>query len=118
LADAGARLALGSDAPVATVSVPIGVYAAAYRRDLQGNPSGGWYPEQSVSVLEALRAYCVAGAEITFDGDDRGRVRPGHRADLAVLDVDPLSASPEELRQASVVATLFDGRWVHGPFND
>jgi len=116
LAAAGACVALGSDAPVATINIAIGLYAAAYRRDLEGNPEGGWIPEECLSMDAALRGYCTAGPAITGDEEDRGRIRPGHRADLAILDTDPFTASPEELRSAAVTDTLFDGRWVHGEF--
>jgi predicted amidohydrolase YtcJ len=116
LAASGATLAFGSDAPVATVNVPKGLYAGIYRRDLEGNPADGWIAEERVSPMEGLKAYCSAPAEIALEQNDRGRIRPGLRADIAVLDADPLTASPDALRDAKVTATLFDGRWVHGEF--
>lgn len=114
LREAGALLALGSDAPVTDVNVLQGMYAAAHRRDLDGRPAGGWYPEECITRAEALEAYCLAGPRISRDEGDRGALSPGKRADLAVLDVNPLTASAEALRDGRALATLFDGQWVHG----
>ncbi len=114
LSESGACLALGSDAPVATVSVPTGIYSAVWRRDLEGQPEGGWVPEERISMLDALKAYCSAAPAIVLEENRRGRIEPGLLADLVVLDTDPLTATPEAMLNTQIVATLFDGRWVFG----
>ncbi len=114
LARAGARIALGSDAPVETVDVAKGIYAAAYRLDLEGQPRGGWRPEERITAREALEAYCARGAEITGDLAWRGTIEPGKKADLVILPADPLTAAPEELREMRPLATILDGEWVFG----
>jgi len=114
LARAGARLAFGSDAPVETVHIGSGLCAAVWRRDAEGLPKAGWNMEEAVTMDEALRAYCLAGPEITLDENDRGALSPGKRADLAVLGADPYSATPEQLIALRVTATMIDGEWVHG----
>ena len=95
---AGARLALGSDAPVAPLD-PWVTIAAAVGRDRDGRAP--WHPEQSISAADAL----VASA--------RTRIAVGQAADLAILDVDPLSASSADLRSMPVAATLIGGRFTH-----
>ena len=74
-----------------------------------------WHPEQALTVEEALQATTVNPAWLTGDERRRGKLVPGYLADLVVLDRDPLSCEPEELRELSVVATMCGGRWTHNP---
>jgi predicted amidohydrolase YtcJ len=105
LADAGVRLVLGSDAPVAPLDPWLAMAAAVHRSGDERDP---WHPEQSLTVHEALAA----------STDGRGTVAPGHPADLALLDSDPLApGSPPEqavaLRATQVAATWVAGDLVH-----
>ncbi len=99
LAEAGATLALGSDAPVSPLD-PWRTMAAAVWRTRDGLPP--WHPEQAISVAAALRASARVNA-----------VAPGAVADLAVLDADPFTATLEEFRAMPVAATLLGGRVTH-----
>lgn len=94
----GARLAFGSDAPVAPLDPWIAI-AAAVTRSRDGRTP--WHPKQSVSRPVALHA------------STRSSVEPGQPADLAVLERDPLTCAPEELRGMPVAATLLAGRFTH-----
>ena len=85
LADAGALLAAGSDAPVESVNPWLGVFAARHRR-LPTDPRGDWRPDEALTVLEALHAYTL-GPALALDLADAGHLRPGAIADLAVLNV-------------------------------
>jgi predicted amidohydrolase YtcJ len=107
LADAGARLANGSDAPVEELDPLAGVRAGVLRT-LDDRPP--WHPEQALSVQQALEATTVNPAWLTGDERRRGKLLPGYLADLVVLDRDPF----DDL-SASVVATMVGGRWVHNP---
>ncbi|QJY47676.1 amidohydrolase [Pseudonocardia broussonetiae] len=100
LLDAGAGLALGSDAPVAPLD-PWTTLAAAVRRTGDDRPS--WHPEQEIPVDVALAA--SAGPD--------GPVAVGRRADLVVTDLDPRTADPAALRAMPVAGTLLGGRWTH-----
>jgi predicted amidohydrolase YtcJ len=111
LADAGALLANGSDAPVEELDPLLGIRAGVLRT-LDDRPA--WRPEQAVTVAEALEATCVAPAWLARDEDRRGRLVPGQLADLVVLDRDPVTCAPEELPEIEVVGTMLGGRWVHG----
>jgi predicted amidohydrolase YtcJ len=103
LLDAGAVLALGSDAPVAPLDPWVSIAAAVHRtRDGRAR----WHPEQEITVREALVAS-------TPHWRQRASIRAGDPADLIVLDADPFSATPDGLRGMSVAATLLDGRWTH-----
>ena len=100
LIDAGATLVLGSDAPVAPLDPWITI-AAAVGRARDGLPP--WHPEQAISTAEAIAA----------SAHGRRRVASGDVADLCVVEIDPLSATPAALRTMPVSATLIAGRFTH-----
>jgi predicted amidohydrolase YtcJ len=108
----GAVVANGSDAPVEDLD-PLAGIAAGVRRTIDDRPA--WCPEQVLTVEQALRASTVTPAWLAGDERRRGKLLPGFLADLVVLDRDPVSASPDELPEVSVVATMVGGRWVHNP---
>lgn len=108
LAAGGATLAFGSDMPVEPPDPRHGLYAAVTRRDLAGEPAGGWVPEERITAVEALAAYTVGPAAAA--GDPRqGRLEPGALADVVAWDRDPLAASPEELLEMACVLTVVGG---------
>jgi predicted amidohydrolase YtcJ len=112
LTNAGAHLAAGSDAPVESVNPWLGIFAAVHRR-LPTDARPDWHPEQALTLAEALRAYTL-GSAVAIGADDEGNLRPGARADLAVLSVDvaTLEAADERLADVRSVLTLVDGREV------
>src|SRR5438094_2927136 len=85
LLDAGARVAFGSDWPVAPVSPLLGIDAAVNRRTLEGKHPEGWFPAQRITVAEALEAYTRTAAYAAFQERDLGTLEPGKLADLVVL---------------------------------
>jgi predicted amidohydrolase YtcJ len=111
LLQAGARIAFGSDFPVEQVSPLLGLAAAVTRQDAAGRPSGGWMPEQRLTVQEALRAFLSEAAYFAFQEDERGSIQEGMLADFTVLDRDSLDA-PEHLRSARVAMTIVSGKIV------
>ena len=110
--DAGALVANGSDAPVEELD-PLAGLRAGVLRTQDDRPA--WHPEQAVTVEQALQAVTVNPAWLTGDERRRGKLLPGYLADLVVLDRDPFTCEPEELRELSVVATMCGGRWTHNP---
>ena len=110
LLDSGALVANGSDAPVEELD-PIAGIAAGVLRSIDERPA--WRPDETLTVEQALHATCVAPTFLSGDERRRGRLIPGLLADLVVLDRDPLSVEPEELRDLQVVATMVGGRWTH-----
>ncbi|AND16555.1 amidohydrolase [Rathayibacter tritici] len=102
LLDSGARVVLGSDAPVAPLDPWVAV-SAAVSRALPGDEP--WHPEQRVSVEEAIIASTRVRRLIPAVGDP---------ADLVVVERDPLRSDPAELRSMPVAATLLAGRFTHG----
>ena len=113
LLDRHTRLAFGSDWFVAPATPLEGIYAAVTRRTLDGANPGGWYPEQKISVEDALRAYTSGGAYASYDERDKGTLERGKLADFAMIDRDLTRTPPEEIAQARVVMTVVGGRIVH-----
>ncbi|NOZ56891.1 MAG: amidohydrolase [Calditrichaeota bacterium] len=113
LLDTGVRIPGGSDSPVESANPLLGIYAAVTRQDLSGNPPGGWYPEQRVTLHEALRMFTVDAAYAAFQEHELGSLSPGKKADLTVLDRDLASVPPSEIPRARVVATVVGGNVVY-----
>ncbi|RPI35288.1 MAG: amidohydrolase, partial [Chloroflexota bacterium] len=75
------QLAFGSDAPFAPLNPMTGIYAAVTRQDERGEPSTGWYPEERLSVVEAVHAYTMGAAGAAGKQHIQGSIRPGKWAD-------------------------------------
>lgn len=114
LLDAKARLAMGSDWPVAPATPLEGIYAAVTRRTLDDKNPDGWIPEQRIRVEEALRGYTSDAAFASFEESEKGMLSRGKLADFTIIDRDVTRASPEEIRDARVVMTVVGGRVVYG----
>ena len=114
LLDSGARLAFGSDAPVESMNPIVGIHAAVTRQRANGEPAEGWYPEQRLTVAEAVHGYTLGAAYACGRERDRGSITVGKVADLAVLSQDIFEIPPQDILTTCVVATVFDGRIVHG----
>jgi predicted amidohydrolase YtcJ len=112
LLDARTTLAFGSDWFVAPPVPLMGIYAAVTRRTLDEKNPGGWFPEQKVTVQEALHAYTAGGSFAGFAEKGRGVLTEGMLADIAVIDHDLTKIAPAKIRDAKVVMTIVDGRVV------
>ena len=113
LVDSGARIALGSDFPVERVDPLLGFHAAVTRQDAADAPAGGWYGNQALTRAEALRGFTLDAAYAGFMEDEVGSIEPGKRADFVVLSRDVMTAPPEDILGARVVATYLDGAPVY-----
>ena len=111
--EAGAMLAFGSDWPVAPLDPLAGIYAAVTRATLDGKHPGGWFPEQRLTVEQALRAYTRGCAYAAFEEQDKGTIAPGKLADLVVLSHDLFRIPPAEIKEARVELTIVGGRVVY-----
>ena len=111
--DAGVPLAFGSDAPVADPNPLWGIHAAVTRRQRDGTPEGGWYPEQRLTVAEAVWGFTMGPALVSGQGAVLGSIEPGKLADLVVLEQDIFTINPMEIHQVAVAMTVFDGRVVY-----
>jgi predicted amidohydrolase YtcJ len=115
LLDSGAVIAGGSDAPVERLDVVALYIASVWRVTRDGEPLGGWYAEEAMTREEALRSLTEWPAFAAFRERQEGTLRRGRRADITVIDRDLMTASREELADAQVWMTVFDGAVVYGP---
>lgn len=114
LLDAGAVLAFGSDWSVAPLNPLLGIDAAVHRRTLDGKHPQGWYPEQKISVEEALTAYTYGSAYAGFQEKERGRLLPGYLADFVILSRDILDpAHRDTIAETEILMTVVGGRVVY-----
>ena len=112
--DTGGKLAFGSDAPVESPNPFAGLAAAISRTGADGQPEGGWYPQQAVSRKEALAGFTSDAAYAGFAEGRFGKLVAGERADFVFVDRDPLAANPQDLRQTRVIQVWMDGEPVWG----
>lgn len=112
LRDLGCILPLGSDFPVEKVSPWLGLYAATTRQEPDGTPIGGWAPEQRLTPLEALLGFTQWAAQ-AIDEPHWGSLAVGQRADLVIVDRDPLVGEASALLDAGVLLTMVDGEIVY-----
>jgi predicted amidohydrolase YtcJ len=111
--EAGVRVGMGSDWTVAPLDPILGIDAAVNRRTLDGKNPGGWFPEQKLTVAEAIRAYTLDNAWAAFWDDRTGSLTPGKYADVVILDRDLLRVPADEIVKAAVDVTILAGRVVY-----
>lgn len=119
--DAGAVLALGSDAPIEPIEPLPNIQAAVTRRRADGSPGEtGWRSGADghgrLTVMEALEGFTVGAAYAAGLEDRQGQLKPGYFADLVVLDRDIFTCNPMEIGSTPVVGTMCNGVWVYRIF--
>lgn len=112
LLDSGAKLAFGTDWPVAPLDPLQGLWAAVTRRTADGKHPEGWIPEQKITIEEAVRAYTLGSAYAEFQEQEKGTIEPGKLADLVILSKDIFRIQPKEIADTHVLLTVMDGRVV------
>jgi predicted amidohydrolase YtcJ len=113
----GAHLAFGSDWPVSSGAPLDGVAVAVSRRTVDGEPDGGWTPEEILPIERALAAYTAGVAYQAFAEVNWGHLAPGASADLVWLDGDPRTTPALEIPALRVRATYLQSRPVYSATN-
>lgn len=118
LLENGAMLSFGSDWPGTSAAEYLMhprnlIHAAVNRTTLNHEPEGGWFPEEKISVHEALKAYTVNNAYAAFEDDRRGMIREGMLADIAVSDLNLIKCNPENILDMNILMTVVDGKIVY-----
>lgn len=109
LLDSGAVIASGSDFPVEPANPFFGLHAAVSRQDREGEPPGGWYPDQVMTRAEALRTFTHDAAYAAHQEKWLGTLEPGKKADFILVDRDFFEVPVDDIWQTVVLAT-----WVNG----
>jgi len=107
----GIPIAFGSDFPVESPNPFPGLAAAISRQDMNGQPPGGWLPEERVSLAQALAGFTRGAAYAGFAEDRIGSLEPGKWADFIVVDTDPSKGAPA-LARTQVLETWIAGKKV------
>jgi predicted amidohydrolase YtcJ len=108
----GVRLAFGTDWNVAPLNPMLGLYAAVTRATLDGKNPDGWFPEQKLSIAEAVEAYTMGSAYAEFQEKDKGSITPGKLADMVLLSDDVFAIDPVKIREVKILTTWVGGQIV------
>ncbi|MCH8286400.1 amidohydrolase [candidate division KSB1 bacterium] len=110
--DNGVTMTFGSDWTVAPLDPIKGIDAAVTRRTTDGKNPEGWFPEQKITVEEAIRAYTITNAYAVFEEDIKGSITEGKLADMVVLSQDILSIPVNNIVDTEVLYTIVNGKIV------
>ena len=116
--DSGAIVSFGSDSPGTNASryylnPMLGLYAAVTRKTLAGQPEGGWFPQEKITIEEAIRAYTLHTAYAGFEEDMKGSLEVGKLADLVVLSDNLLTMDPDGIKDVEVLMTVVGGSVIY-----
>lgn len=109
LLKAGAQLTFGSDWTVAPINPLEGIYAAVTRQTLDGKNPKGWYPEEKITVAQALECYTSHNAFAGFQEKDLGTLEAGKLADFVVLSANIFEIPQQDIRNVKVLRTVVGG---------
>ena len=110
--DKGVKVTFGSDWPVATVDPMYGIFAAVTRITGDGKNPNGWYPNEKITVEEALKSYTSTNAYASFLDERIGVLKEGYDADFTILESDILTIPQEKIKEVKAIRTVLKGREV------
>ena len=112
LLNAGARIAFGTDYSVEPLDPLEGLYAAVTRKDRAGEPGDGWFPDQKLSMEEAIELYTLGSAYAQFMENRKGMLRKGYLADMVIFNNDLMTTPPEQIMKSKADYTIVGGKVV------
>ena len=107
--DEGVIMSFGSDWTVAPLDPLLTIYAAVTRRTLDGEHPAGWFPEQKITIEEAIEAHTLTSAYSAYEEHSKGSITVGKFADLVVLSDNILEIDPVKIKDVQVEMTVVDG---------
>ncbi len=113
ITDAGAIVAAGSDSPNDYLSPMYGIHAFVTRQNRDNLPTGGWYPQECLTLEEAIQAYTINGAYVNFEEDLKGSIEEGKLADFIILSDDILTINPQDIHTIEIENTFIGGKEVY-----
>ncbi len=109
----GVHVPFGTDWPIEPMNPYLGLYAAVTRRSPDGNPPGGWWPQERLTIADAIRAYTAESAYASFEEKEKGQLLPGMLADICVHSRDLLTIKPEEILHTEALMTILGGKVIY-----
>jgi hypothetical protein len=91
----------------------LGLYAAVTRKTLSGQPEGGWFPQEKLTIEEAIKAYTLNTAYAAYEEDIKGSITVGKLADFVVLSDNLLTMDPDRIKDVAVLTTVVGGKVVY-----
>lgn len=113
LLNSGAKIAFGTDYQVEPLNPMEGLYAAVTRKDRLGEEGEGWFPEEKLTMEEAIELYTLGAAYAQFMEDRKGIIKPGYLADIVITDRDLLTIQEDQIMKTRVDFTITGGRVVY-----
>lgn len=113
LLNAGAEIAFGTDYQVEPLNPMEGLYAAVTRKDRLGEEGEGWFPEEKLTMEEAIRLYTLGSAYAQFMEDRKGMIKKGYLADIVILDNDLFTIPEDQIMKTRVDYTITGGKIVY-----
>ena len=113
LMNTGAKLAFGTDYQVEPLNPMEGLYAAVTRKDRLGEEGEGWFPEQKLTMEEAIKYYTLGSAYAQFMDDRKGMIKSGYLADIVILDKDLLTIPEGQIMKTKINYTIVGGKIVY-----
>ncbi|MGI8788837.1 MAG: amidohydrolase family protein, partial [Pyrinomonadaceae bacterium] len=113
----GVHVPFGTDFPVESINPYRTLYAAVSRQDEEGNPAGGWEPQEKVTMQEALRCHTYESAYAEFAENIKGEIKVGMLADLVVQSKDLLTIAPKEILTTEPIYTILGGKIIYEKTN-
>lgn len=104
----------GTDFPVEHIHPLFTFYSSVFRTDHQGEPAGGFQPDEGLTREQALRSMTIWAAKASFEENVKGSIEAGKWADFIIMDTDLLNAEPQQVLQAKVESTWIQGEQVYG----
>ncbi|WP_462378437.1 amidohydrolase family protein, partial [Emergencia timonensis] len=95
--------------PIESVNPLEGIQVNVTRKDLTGQPEGGWYSEERLSRLEAVKMHTIYGAYVSKDEDRLGSLEVGKQANFVILSDDVFTVPENEIKEIKVLETYIDG---------
>lgn len=111
--DNGVILTFGSDWTVAPLNPLEGIYAAVTRSTLDNKNPNGWFPEQKISVEDAVKCYTINNAYGSFEENLKGSIKEGKLADIVILSDDIFEIDPLKIKDVKVIMTIFNGKIIY-----
>ena len=116
--DSGATVSFGSDSPGTNASryflnPMLGLYAAVTRKTLSGQPEGGWFPQEKITIEQAIRAYTLNTAYAGFEEDIKGSLEVGKLADFVIHSDNLLTMDPDDIKDVAILMTVVGGNVVY-----
>jgi predicted amidohydrolase YtcJ len=110
--DKGVKITFGSDWPVAPIDPVYGIYSAVTRITGDGKNPNGWYPNEKLSIEDALKAYTATNAYASFLDGKIGILKEGFFADFTILENNLFEVPKEKIKDIKAVRTVLKGKEV------